>query len=1381
MMFKSYKREGKWIFSLVLAVAIVLSSMAGIPLHTAKDAQAAQGYEWGPINFDEEELTDGNKTVNNRGIQAYDKENTTMAIVADSLHITATSGNYKTINIFTGLAVGGDDYYWSNGFKPTKNKEYTVTFEAAVASGSGQVRIRGNSKTSKEEDWITTNLNAMTASEGKEAGFTKVIYTYTQEENGGNLQIDTGATETDVALILKNLMITEVVAESGGAVDGDGKLSVPIPIQISAFTPSNALNGMDGSFVNGTVTYGASGHANAYIYTAIPSIPDNYPNLHSLTFSYQGLDRVPDPDNSSALGGNVRLLAVNSSQATGGWMGDDAFVDARTIGQVSITGAAEKPVVATIIVDKEKLASLGNVARLVLYVHSGSKTNNSPTTFTYSDISVVFAADCCDGTCSPCECEDFCKFVAEGECCYVAPPTPAEADCIKIDIANLGAVGATLNGGEVTLTAQYGSNFMYFDVTLPEGNTIYDYEGLSLSFKGISGDNAYKTLGLSAGVPITPAGTFASYKSIANGVSNGLGGSTGTGSLTFNFNDSSLQELYNADIPVVRFAINMPAAVSSNVGGNVTVAGPTVFEISNIKLNSKSCDENNSCAICYVPPLPGDNYKATGSTGRHAPTKYGYDYEIWSQRLGNPPIAPGAATMNIPPAESQKGKGGIFNATWKDTHNVLIRAGKKFTDSKGIKIGTDSTLGDSYKEIGEIALEFETDWETTDNVAYLGVYGWAFYEPGSEPTRQEDGTPREFSNEIEYYIIQDRKSYNPVASATLRGSATIDGILYDFYVTDRIGQPMLNSDSGNFKQYWSVPRDAGNFRQSGTVSITKHYEEWEKAGMLMNGPLYEASWKVESYTGSSSGANGHAYVTKNILTIDGVEIYEPDEPSSGGGSDSPGTSSGGGSSTTPDTGITIEKQPNMPATVKKNITGAVKDNTLSFSITEAMVKDAVAAVTNKADGIAVRFNLTGTGYGNISGTFNRAALEALKTAGVKYTQFTSAVLDLTLDLKTIEEALGQTTGNVTVSAVTQDKLSDAAKALIGNRPVFDITIIGANGAIVSDLKGGAATIGIPYKPSLTEKTDNLYAVYVDKNGTPQLLDSSYDNGQVIFSRNSLSVYGVSYKAPAPAFTDTTTHWAKNDIDFVASRDLISSTTATTFSPDTAISRADFLMALGKLSGADVSGYKTSSFTDVKVTDTAMPYIEWAVKNEIVQGIGNNQFGPDIKIRRQDMAVMMTNYAKATGYTLPVSRQTITFADNAKISSYAKDAVKAIQQAGIIAGKGNNLFDPQGNATRAEASIILRSFVELVIDKGTARGWVQNDAGQWQYINTYGKATTGWLTTPEGDKYWFGDQGNMAAGKWVQSGSKWYYFDTSGKLAVNTTIDGYEVGADGARK
>ena len=495
-------------------------------------------------------------------------------------------------------------------------------------------------------------------------------------------------------------------------------------------------------------------------------------------------------------------------------------------------------------------------------------------------------------------------------------------------------------------------------------------------------------------------------------------------------------------------------------------------------------------------------------------------------------------------------------------------------------------------------------------------------------------------------------------------------------------------------------------------------------------------------------------------------------------------SDGGSSYTPPATPITIEdKQPNMPTLAKASVTGTVQDKVLSATITEKMAKDAIAAAGSNADGIAVQLNVTGSGsYTSLTATFERKALEALKTAGVKYVQIGSTLIDLSLDTKAITEILNQATGNVTVSVTAQGKLSDEAKRLIGSRPVFDITIKDNKGITVSNLKNGTVTIGIYYEPAGWEKKGNLYSVYVDRNGKTQLLtNSSYDNGKVIFGRGSLSIYGLGYKTPAPAFTDTVNHWAKEDIDFIASRELISGTNATQFLPNTNITRTDFLMALGKLSGADVSGYKTSSFTDVANDSPAMPYIEWALNNGIVQGIGNNKFAPASFITREQMAIMMVNYAKVTNYTLPVSRQAVTFADNAKISSWAKDAVKSIQQTGVIVGKPGNLYDPQGNATRAEASAILHHFIELVIDEGTARGWVQNDAGQWQYINTYGKAAIGWLNITNGTKYYFDDKGVMVSNKWLQVGGKWYYFYSDGKLATSTTIDGYTVDSDGVRK
>jgi hypothetical protein len=297
--------------------------------------------------------------------------------------------------------------------------------------------------------------------------------------------------------------------------------------------------------------------------------------------------------------------------------------------------------------------------------------------------------------------------------------------------------------------------------------------------------------------------------------------------------------------------------------------------------------------------------------------------------------------------------------------------------------------------------------------------------------------------------------------------------------------------------------------------------------------------------------------------------------------------------------------------------------------------------------------------------------------------------------------------------------------------------------------------------------------------------SAYDanSGCLIFTTSHFSVYGIGYTAPTAKFSDISMHWAKDSIDYAVSRGLISGTAKTTFSPDAAMTRGMLATALGKLSDADVKDCKTSSFTDVKAGSTFQPYIEWAYRKGIIEGVSSSQFAPDKAVTREETAVIMQNYAKVTGYTLPVTRQANTFGDSSAISGTCQEAVKAMQQAGIMMGGSNNNFRPGDSITRAEVSAILYRYIKLNLDSGTAQGWAINDSGEKMYFQD-GKALTGWQDIETGGntkRYYFDTNAVMAAGKWLLIGGNLYYFHADGSLAVSTKIDGWEVGADGVRK
>ena len=529
--------------------------------------------------------------------------------------------------------------------------------------------------------------------------------------------------------------------------------------------------------------------------------------------------------------------------------------------------------------------------------------------------------------------------------------------------------------------------------------------------------------------------------------------------------------------------------------------------------------------------------------------------------------------------------------------------------------------------------------------------------------------------------------------------------------------------------------------------------------------------------------------------------------SSGGGSSSSGGSSGGGSSSGSgsssdngdSSGSTVVERPDQtkpdipttsqtkPATPDKNGTTSIDGNAVQDAINKATADAKKNGTT--ANGIAVTVPIQNAADAkNLTITIKAQTMDKLVTAKVRRFEITTNVLpSFGFTLDTLKMLNAQSKGGDLILRVSKAAVTSAeAKAAIGTRPVYEFSLVyvkGGKKVPLTDWQGKTVSVKLPYTPAANEQAGNLYAVYVNDKGKVQwLTKSSYDADQkaVIFEAQHFSIYGVGYKNPVPNFTDINGHWAKEHILFAVSRGLFSGTSKTTFSPNTTLTRGMFVTALGRLAGIDPADYQNRKFTDVKANAYYAPYVNWAASKGIVGGTTSTTFAPDSNITREQMAVIMKNYADKMGYSIPKTLEAVTFADNAQISSWAKDAVKAMQQAGVLSGKENNRFDPQGNATRAEAATVLHRFVEIVIDPQSANGWQQNDSGEWSYYKD-GEPVKGWLSDDQ-KWYWLDKAtGKMFSGGWKQIDGKWYYFYPDGSMAVSTKVDGYEVGADGARK
>ncbi len=181
------------------------------------------------------------------------------------------------------------------------------------------------------------------------------------------------------------------------------------------------------------------------------------------------------------------------------------------------------------------------------------------------------------------------------------------------------------------------------------------------------------------------------------------------------------------------------------------------------------------------------------------------------------------------------------------------------------------------------------------------------------------------------------------------------------------------------------------------------------------------------------------------------------------------------------------------------------------------------------------------------------------------------------------------------------------------------------------------------------------------------------------------------------FTDfTSANWYFGVVDKAVSAGIFNGNGNGTFTPGKNITRAQFVMALANLDGVELSSIdgNGTSFRDINsLSKTMKQAVAWAYAKGYVTGVSPTAFHPDASITREQMCSIIARYADLEKEEAPV-----LFADDSRISGWAKDAVYACRKADLIDGVGNNKFSPKGTAIRAEACAVMVRFHERpVID------------------------------------------------------------------------------------
>ena len=173
-------------------------------------------------------------------------------------------------------------------------------------------------------------------------------------------------------------------------------------------------------------------------------------------------------------------------------------------------------------------------------------------------------------------------------------------------------------------------------------------------------------------------------------------------------------------------------------------------------------------------------------------------------------------------------------------------------------------------------------------------------------------------------------------------------------------------------------------------------------------------------------------------------------------------------------------------------------------------------------------------------------------------------------------------------------------------------------------------------------------------------------------------------------------WFYDYVTKVFNLNLFQGTAYRIFNPQANMTRAMFAQVLANLENADLTAYAESSasFGDVAQGRWYFPAVQWAANAGLVQGIGGGNFAPVGYITREQMAVMLHRFARARDIALP-QEDADPFMDYVYKSYWAVEAVDAKSAAGIIRGRPDGRFDPQGLATRAEVAAIFARFLEFV--------------------------------------------------------------------------------------
>ncbi len=176
----------------------------------------------------------------------------------------------------------------------------------------------------------------------------------------------------------------------------------------------------------------------------------------------------------------------------------------------------------------------------------------------------------------------------------------------------------------------------------------------------------------------------------------------------------------------------------------------------------------------------------------------------------------------------------------------------------------------------------------------------------------------------------------------------------------------------------------------------------------------------------------------------------------------------------------------------------------------------------------------------------------------------------------------------------------------------------------------------------------------------------------------------------PKFADIENHWGRNNIEKAAELGIMKGVSDSDFAPDDDLTRGMFVTILYRLEKEPK--HTEIKFSDVNSSDWYFDAVAWAKENGITDGISDTEFGPNLKITREQMAVFMYRYAKYLKSVTDINADIMSYEDYNDISEYAVEAMRWAAENKIMSGKSAKTLNPSDTATRAETAAVVMRFI-----------------------------------------------------------------------------------------